>query len=582
MSSEVIREFLVALGFKVDIAQEKRFDGWLDKAGRGLGKFASGIEAAALAAVAVVQKVSSKLEGLYYVSKRTGAPVAELRAFRAAIGQVGGSADAAQSSLESMAQTLRNNPGMEGYLNGLGVSTRNAKGEMRSMVDVATDLSKALKNTSYPIAVRQAGLLGIDESTLQALMRPEFAQALKGMREENKRAGYDQDKAAEASHRWMERLRDLRYYIELVGDKLVMMYQGPIARAFEWIKNTDTATGGWSTRLGLLFAILAPILALLGPVPALIAGVAAWLVMAANNSQSFRDALDVLNTQVEQLGVTLGPLMKQLGPSFRDQMKASVKELTSMTLQLAMFVRLMDDIASKRWGKAWDDVKMLFSPDAGGGERWKRDAAAMLGGGASTPVGGGRSSGGSVGAAAEAAAKKYGIPAAVSLAQFQLESGGGKHMPTGSNNPFGIKARKGEEYVEAITTEVINGRSQRMSQHFRKFKSMTEAFEQHARLLATSPRYAKARQFVNDPGKFADALTGVYATDPNYGSKLRGIMGKMGGARLGGDQSAVNINQKTDVHVHGVQDARRAGAAVASEQGRVNSDLVRNMKAAAA
>jgi flagellum-specific peptidoglycan hydrolase FlgJ len=59
---------------------------------------------------------------------------------------------------------------------------------------------------------------------------------------------------------------------------------------------------------------------------------------------------------------------------------------------------------------------------------------------------------------------------------------------------------------------------------FRRFASMNEAFDQHGRLLATDRPYAHARTLANDPDAFADALTGVYATDPNYGTLLKRIM----------------------------------------------------------
>lgn len=127
-------------------------------------------------------------------------------------------------------------------------------------------------------------------------------------------------------------------------------------------------------------------------------------------------------------------------------------------------------------------------------------------------------------AAANAAQDKYGVPAAVTLAQYQLESGNGAHMPAGSNNPFGIKAKAGQPYVEAMTTEVINGKSERVMQRFAKFDSLQDAFEAHAKLLATGGAYANARKHADDPNAYADALTGKYATDPQYGAKLRAII----------------------------------------------------------
>jgi flagellum-specific peptidoglycan hydrolase FlgJ len=97
-------------------------------------------------------------------------------------------------------------------------------------------------------------------------------------------------------------------------------------------------------------------------------------------------------------------------------------------------------------------------------------------------------------------------------------------MPSGSNNPFGIKAAPGQPFVEAQTREVINGQSVTVVAQFRQFASLNEAFDQHGRLLGTASPYAHARTLAGDPDAFADALTGVYATDPNYGTLLKGLM----------------------------------------------------------
>jgi hypothetical protein len=122
--------------------------------------------------------------------------------------------------------------------------------------------------------------------------------------------------------------------------------------------------------------------------------------------------------------------------------------------------------------------------------------------------------------AAQASQRKWSIPASVTLAQFILESNSGRAMPAGSNNPFGIKAGAGEPFVEAWTHETVDGQDVQIKAKFRKYSSMTEAFDKHAELLATAPQYASARAVANDPDGFAHALTGVYATAPHYGDLL--------------------------------------------------------------
>jgi hypothetical protein len=127
-------------------------------------------------------------------------------------------------------------------------------------------------------------------------------------------------------------------------------------------------------------------------------------------------------------------------------------------------------------------------------------------------------------AAAKASHDTWHVPASVSLAQWAVESNWGKSMPSGSNNPFGIKAVGDQPFVESSTREVINGENVVITARFRKFDSMVDAFDQHGKLLATAAPYRHAMELCDDPDAFADALTGVYATDPNYGTVLKRVM----------------------------------------------------------
>jgi len=56
------------------------------------------------------------------------------------------------------------------------------------------------------------------------------------------------------------------------------------------------------------------------------------------------------------------------------------------------------------------------------------------------------------------------------------------------------------------------------------FANFSEAFEVHGKLLSSGSPYRTAMEVAGDPDRFADALTGVYATDPQYGSTLKWVM----------------------------------------------------------
>lgn len=111
----------------------------------------------------------------------------------------------------------------------------------------------------------------------------------------------------------------------------------------------------------------------------------------------------------------------------------------------------------------------------------------------------------------------------VSLVQWAVESAYGHSEPPDSDNPFGIKAVFGQPYVIAMTREVIHGLSEHIPQHFAKYTSLTQAFNAHARLLATSPIYAAA-QHTKTPDDYIRAMAPHYATAPNYAEVLLAVM----------------------------------------------------------
>jgi flagellum-specific peptidoglycan hydrolase FlgJ len=134
-------------------------------------------------------------------------------------------------------------------------------------------------------------------------------------------------------------------------------------------------------------------------------------------------------------------------------------------------------------------------------------------------------------AAAVASRLHWNVPASITLAQWVVESAWGAAMPPSSNNPFGIKAVGDQPAVESPTLEVIDGATVSVTAKFRKFASLSEAFDQHGKLLATGAPYKTAMAQAQDPDAFADALAGVYATDPQYGFTLKWVIHNYGFAR---------------------------------------------------
>ncbi|ELS8079990.1 lytic transglycosylase catalytic [Escherichia coli] len=219
MNAETIKDFLVSLGFSVDDAGAKKFGSVLAGTTANVIKMGLAVEGAALSVVAFTAKIASSMDNLYWASQRTGATVQGIQSIGYAVSQVGGSVDAARSSLESLSRFIRNNPGAEGFLNRLGVQTRDASGNMRDMAAIFTGVGQKLSSMPYYRANQYAQMLGIDENTLMA-MRRGVGQFSAQYSEMVKAIGFNADQAALSSNRFMTSLKSLGEMAGMARDKI--------------------------------------------------------------------------------------------------------------------------------------------------------------------------------------------------------------------------------------------------------------------------------------------------------------------------------------------------------------------------
>ncbi|EFJ9879183.1 TPA: lytic transglycosylase catalytic [Escherichia coli] len=219
MNAETIKDFLVSLGFSVDDAGAKKFGSVLAGTTANVIKMGLAVEGAALSVVAFTAKIASGLDNLYWASQRTGATVQGIQSIGYAVSQVGGSVDAARTSLESLSRFVRNNPGAEGFLNRLGVQTRDASGNMRDMAAIFTGVGQKLSSMPYYRANQYAQMLGIDENTLMAMRRGvgDFSGQYSAMA---KAIGFNADQAALSSNRFMTSLKSLGEMAWMARDKI--------------------------------------------------------------------------------------------------------------------------------------------------------------------------------------------------------------------------------------------------------------------------------------------------------------------------------------------------------------------------
>jgi flagellum-specific peptidoglycan hydrolase FlgJ len=126
---------------------------------------------------------------------------------------------------------------------------------------------------------------------------------------------------------------------------------------------------------------------------------------------------------------------------------------------------------------------------------------------------------------AVAAQQRYGVPAAVTIAQAIEESAWGQSgLAAQYHNLFGIKGTGPAGSATLPTQEYEGGQWVTTGAQFRVYHNDAESIADHAELLATSGYYMRAMADRAVPDAFANDLTGVYATDPDYGANLIALM----------------------------------------------------------
>jgi hypothetical protein len=135
---------------------------------------------------------------------------------------------------------------------------------------------------------------------------------------------------------------------------------------------------------------------------------------------------------------------------------------------------------------------------------------------------------------AQAGWREYGVPASTTIAQSILESGWGRSsLSVTDRNYFGIKCQ-GKSYGSLATgCHVYNttecGSTEAScfatSASFRTYATMANSFRDHGNFLRVNSRYKPAFVYTKDANKFIWTVWKAgYATDPNYFTKVTGIM----------------------------------------------------------
>lgn len=231
-NADTIKDFLVSLGFDIDQAGANKFEAVLKGVTANVLKVGAVVKGSALSIVGFTTQIANGLDKIYWASQRTGASVQGIKALGYAASQTGASAESAMSSLEGLAGFMRSNPGAEGFLNRLGVQTRDASGKMRDTAAIFTGVGQKLNNMPYYRAKQYAQMLGIDENTLMA-MRRGMGQLSSEYALTAKRIGFNAESAAKQSNIFMTSMRNLTMTLGQAKDKIGSNLAGGLAGSID-------------------------------------------------------------------------------------------------------------------------------------------------------------------------------------------------------------------------------------------------------------------------------------------------------------------------------------------------------------
>jgi hypothetical protein len=310
MADDVIKSFLVKIGYQHDEVALKKIGEGISSATKMVLGFGAAIAATATAVAWGVTRIASNLESLYFASIRTGDSASSLEAFELAARRMGAQAGSGLAAAESLAAFFRNKPpgsaatALETWFPGLKVDEKDP-------VKTLVDIGKAMQTMDYYQGQMRAHAAGLSDEQIWWLRQPGLGSMYDNMK---KNLGPNFDKATEDAHRFNNSLALLEIRLEGFGAQVVDVLQNKFGWSLdklsawldkngeqltvsivngltkffnyleklepklEWLFNKlvdlDTATGGWSTIIIGLTALFPGLIAGVASLGAALAGLA--------------------------------------------------------------------------------------------------------------------------------------------------------------------------------------------------------------------------------------------------------------------------------------------------------------------
>lgn len=217
MADDIIKSFLVRIGYKSDEYSLKKMMTGIESVTKSVLALGAGMTAVATTVAIGVAKIAGNLERLYFVSQRTGSSATSLKAFDLAAQRMGASAGEGLSAVESLASFIRSNPMGASYTSQL-FHVPIGQDQVKNLLEIAG----ALQKMEFWQAKLYGAQVGLNEQDVLFMRKPEFAQEFAAMQ---KALGKSFDKATEDAHRFENSLQLLETKLEGFGIRVIDVLQ---------------------------------------------------------------------------------------------------------------------------------------------------------------------------------------------------------------------------------------------------------------------------------------------------------------------------------------------------------------------
>lgn len=215
--TQILKEYLVALGYTVNEPSKKKFDDSLLKTKFNVESLLKTLIGVGTAATAMATLYARAMERMYYSSIKAETSVENLQALNFG-GLKVGIKDLA-GMVERFASTLRSNPQLEAFINGFGVKSAG-----RERGDVMIEFIEKLLKLPQFAAASAGSMFGFSEEDLYLLRNgglDKLKEAMQARKDLNANAGVDMQEQARIAKEYADALRNTAAAFEVMQAALM-------------------------------------------------------------------------------------------------------------------------------------------------------------------------------------------------------------------------------------------------------------------------------------------------------------------------------------------------------------------------